>query len=234
MKLLFVILAVFSLMIISLGIGGQPAQAQSAVEPVGFDNVTLWVYPEYDDPRLLMMLEGQITGAEPPALVRFLVPEAAEMYSAGSKDAQGKYTGGPPTRKASTIPGWDEISYTLTSKTFRLEYYDDIITGSPDKKISYDFRWLYPISNLQVVIQQPKKASDFVVMPFGTQTLEGGFTVYTYNKSGLTIDPGMQPLHFDISHTKADSEALNRHLSLDPALRKWMGGASIRCPCCLC
>ncbi len=97
------------------------ALAQTENEPDGFKNVTLWIYPEFDDPRLLVMLEGQIVGVQVPATVRFLVPSAAEMYSAGSMNAQGQYSGGPPRREPSAIAGWDEISYEVTTDTFRIE-----------------------------------------------------------------------------------------------------------------
>lgn len=181
----------------------QTAFAQSSTEPAGFKNVTLWINPEYDDPRLLVMLEGKIVGIAAPTQVRFLVPEAAEMYSAGSKDAQGKYSGGPPGRVPSQIPGWDEISYILKTDTFRVEYYDPIIAGQPDKKISYDFRWLYPLSDLRVVVQEPKKSSNFSVAPNGgTTTDPEGFAVHTYSYRNLmTAD---KPLHFDIGYTKSD------------------------------
>jgi hypothetical protein len=90
---------IFSLITIGLLLlGPSAALAQDEPEPenivTGFQNVQLWVYAEYDDPYaigapLLVMLEGQIVGAEPPAEVRFLVPATAQLYSAGSKDAEG-------------------------------------------------------------------------------------------------------------------------------------------------
>lgn len=183
------------------------AESAPASFTTGFKNVTLWVYPEYDDPRLLVMLEGQISGTTLPALVRFLIPQSANLFSAGSKNTQGVYSEGPPDRKVSSIAGWDEISYTLpaTAATFRVEYYDDTIKGSPDKTIGYDFRRLYPISDLNVVIQQPLKASNFNVVPTGIKTTENNFNVVTYSKNNLTTDPGTQPLHFDISYIKQDS-----------------------------
>ena len=186
-----------------LAAAGTPALAQGD-GPTGFKNVKLWVYPEYDDPRLLVMLEGQIDGATPPATVRFLVPAAAQMYSAGSMDAQKNYTGGPPSREASSVPGWDEISYEVTTDTFRVEYYDPIIVGQPDKTISYDFRWLYPISNLSANVQAPKAATDFNVSPAGREYVgANGFTVHQYDYPALdTADP---PLHFDISYRKTDA-----------------------------
>ncbi len=183
--------------------GKSVALAQNANEPTGFKNVKLWIYPEYDDPRLLVMLEGQIAGVPAPAEVRFLVPSAAEMYSAGSIDAQGKYSGGPPQRESSSIPGWDEISYEVTTDIFRVEYYDPIIFGQPDKTISYEFRWLYPIADLEVVVQEPRHASNFSVVPAGQAFVDSeGFNSYRYNYSGLNDGP---PLHFEIAYTKSDT-----------------------------
>ncbi len=182
----------------------QPVHAAS-IEPTGFKNVTVWVNPEYDDPRLLVMLEGKIAGANPPAQVRFLVPSSAFMYSAGSMDAQGKYTGGPPARSASSIPGWDEISYTATTDTFRVEYYDpNAIPSQPDKKIAYDFRWLYPIADLTVVVQKPRTATSFSITPQGLAGIDGGgLDIQSYSYQNLGVNDS--PLHYDIAYTKTDS-----------------------------
>ena len=186
------------------------ALAQDESEVTGFKSVRLWIYPEYDDPRLLIMLEGQIVGMQTPVEVRFLVPSAAEMYSAGSMDAQGQYSGGPPYREPSQIAGWDEISYEVTTDTFRVEYYDSIIVGQPDKRIEYEFRWLYPISELEVVVQEPRKSSNFTVLPVGKAYVDNqGFNSYTYNYYGLDDNP---PLQFEINYTKSDTRP---SLSLD-------------------
>lgn len=202
MKFRFLLIVVLALVSLS-GSFMQPALAQTASEPTGLKNVTLWLNPEYDDPRLLVMLEGKITGATAPTRIRFLVPTAAEMYSAGSLDAAGKYSGGPPERKTSEIPGWDEISYQLTTDTFRMEYYDDIIIGQPDKEISYYFQMLYPINDLSVVVQEPRTASNFKVTPEGSMLGKDSeaFNVYRYSFNNLLPT---SPLHFDITYNKTN------------------------------
>lgn len=185
------------------GAGNHTAVAQAEDSGISYKNVKLWVYPEYDDPRLLVMLQGQIVGAEPPVEVRFLVPSAAEMYSAGSMDAQGQYSGGPPQREQSSIPGWDEVYYEVKSDTFRVEYYDPVIIGRPDKTISYDFRSLYPIADLSVIVQEPRRSSNFSVSPAGRAFTDNeGFTAYQYSFTNLDIE---SPLHFDIYYTKSDT-----------------------------
>ena len=176
--------------------------AQANNEPTGYRQVTLSINPEYDDHRLLVMMEGQIVGVRAPATVRFLVPAAAEMYSAGSKDAQGVYSGGPPARQPSAIQGWDEISYEATSETFRVEYYDPSIIGSPNKTISYEFRSLYPVTNLQALIQQPFASSNFVISPEGQVFIDSeGFTEYSYTYPAFKVE---DTLGFEISYTKSD------------------------------
>ena len=149
-------------------------------------------------------------GVAIPATVRFLVPAAAEMYSAGSMDASGIYDGGPPRREPSSIQGWDEISYEVTSNTFRVEYYDPIITGQPDKTITCQFLFLYPISDLTVMVQEPRASSNFNVLPGGGSTLvEEGFTYHRYSYSDLAAD---EPLSFNIAYTKSNP---NPSLSID-------------------
>jgi len=199
-RILLLVVAISLLFIIA---GVTSAVAQSSNEPTGFKSVHLWIFPEYDDPRLLVMLEGQIEGIQPPAKVRFLVPSAAEMYSAGSMDVQGKYSGGPPDRKPSSIPGWDEISYEVTTDTFRMEYYDPAIRGLPDKTISYQFLRLYPISDLEVVVQEPRRSSNFSVIPRGEPFIDNeGFSSYRYDYRDLKTEPSIS---FEIKYTKPDS-----------------------------
>ena len=202
MKLRYLILLAVAMVSLALGGSVQSALAQSDNETVRFKNVDLWVNPEYDRPTLLVMLEGDIDGVEPPVQVRFMVPAAAEMYSAGSLTGRGGqgYTGGPPDRVASDIPGWDEISYELQTDIFRVEYYDTSISGQSDKTISYDFRTISPISNLNVAVQQPKNSSKFTVTPAGNAGTDGeGYRINTFFFNNVT--PGA-PLHFDIAYSK--------------------------------
>jgi hypothetical protein len=180
-----------------------PVAAQDAGGGISVRTGWLKVYPEYDDPRLLVMYQGTIDGVEPPVTLRFLVPAAAEMYSAGFIGEDGAYSGGPPFRQASDITGWDEISFQVNTDTFRVEYYDPIIIGRPDKSIDYNFRTLYPIASLDVYVQEPKGATDYTVMPPGQVIEFEGFTDHYYQFTDLT--PGDEPaLSFNITYTKTD------------------------------
>ena len=202
MKIRFVIAFVIAAACLASGIFNPSVLAQSGKEPTDFKDVTIWVNPEYDDPRLFVMLEGKIGGVTVPALVRFLVPAAAEKLEAVSKDAQGRYFGGPPNRKASEVPGWDEISYEVQTDIFHVEYYDPVISSHADKRISYDFLRVYPISNLTVFVQEPRASSNFTAVPPGVIGRDDeGFVIHRYNFSNLEVST---PVHFDIAYTKSD------------------------------
>ncbi len=186
-----------------LASAGKPGIFAQGIDPaLKYKNVHLWVNPEYDDTRLLVMMQGQIDGVTAPVAVTFLVPTAAEMYSAGSIDTSGKYTGGPPDRVASSVAGWDEISYTLTTGTFRVEYYDPVIVGETSKNISYEFRSPVQITQLDIFIQQPKSTSNFTVSPAGQTGKDGeGFNIQTFSYATLEAQ---KPLNFEISYVKTN------------------------------
>ncbi len=172
----------------------------------GLQNVDLWLYPEYDDPRLLVMMVGEVVGVAPPAPIEFLVPEGAQMFSAGSIDADLKYAGGPPERTPSDVTGWDVISYEITTSTFRVEYYLEAIEGDVDKLVTSEFITLLPIDGLLVHVQQPRKSSDFRVMPYVESSMtaedyENGFRELLYAYTALSASDS---LRFDIEYTKSD------------------------------
>ncbi|MDO8491702.1 MAG: zinc-ribbon domain-containing protein [Dehalococcoidia bacterium] len=205
------IFAIFSAIAVLAVLAGplSPMPASAASEPERFKNVVLSIFPEYDDPlgigapTVLVMLDGQIQGATPPTTVRFLVPFTANMYSAGS-GPRSQYQGGPPNRKASDIPGWDEISYELKTSSFVVEYYAPI-PASPDRSFSAVFMPLYPIDGLQVIVQQPRQATGFSVLPQNVPATEQrvvdseGFNIVRYSYPGLSA---RQSLNFDLSYNR--------------------------------
>lgn len=191
----------------------HPAPARAAAEPAGYKSVWVRVDPEYDQPGVLTIIEGQIDGATPPVQVKFLVPATAEMNSAGSESAIGApntyqrapdWTGGSSNIQPSDIPGWNVVSFELTTNVFRVEYYDSSIQGFPDKTISYDFRTIYPITNLTLSLQEPKGSSNYVVNPASQSigTDADGLRIHQYSFATIAAN---SDTHFDISYTKASS-----------------------------
>lgn len=187
-----------------------PVTLAQTTEPAALKNVRIWVNPEYDDqlklnvPGVLIMMEGQIASAQLPLTTRFLVPTTAQMYSAGSKNASGAYLppGNTLTRTASSVTGWDEISYQLTTDTFRVEYYQPITqVGQIQKSFSYEFLRTYTVQDLSVTVQQPKSSDNFTVSPSGRPGIDSeGFNVQTYKFTNLDVST---PVKFSISYNRS-------------------------------
>jgi hypothetical protein len=211
MKLLSLVITLLITAAAVLGLATL-APARAASEPTGFKDAVLSIYPEYDDPMrlgyptVLVMLDGEIVGTEAPVTIRFLVPENAVMYSAGSGPRE-QYVGGPPNRIASEISGWDEISYDLKTNIFVVEYYVPI-PSTPDKSFSTVFIPLYPVNGLTVFAQEPKQSSNYQIVPQSqppsqqkfTDTQGFGTWRYTYH----TLESG-QELAFSIAYTSGAS-----------------------------
>ena len=215
-RFLFSIAAVILLL---SGPSAVVAQDETENAVTGLENVQLQVYAEYpSEPGSppLIILDGQISGATPPVDVRFIVPSGVEMYSAGYIDTAGDYKkgydyDGPPLTEASGIPGWDIISITVQSTTFVVEYYDpNIITGDKDKAISYQFRWLYPVSDLTAFVQAPLGAGNFEVTPAGQlSSFQGSeYYIYEFNNLPFTNLDEQQPLEFKITYSTGGTNPL--------------------------
>ena len=198
---------------------GGVVSANSAVAqemPLVFKDVKLAVYPEHDDmlnlgtPSILVMIDGEIQGLEPPVTVRFLVPSRALMYSAGS-GPRARYVGGPPDRKASDINGWDEISYTLKTNIFVVEYYVPIGDMQP-RIFSGEFIPLYPVDGLVADVMQPRETVNFRVQPDTAPANQLEFTdSQGFNHKQYTYDSlaAREVLSFSLSYEKKESSSPN-------------------------
>ncbi len=200
---LFAFLAAFALFIAV--IPQVFAQDQSTIT---FKNTTLTIDPEYDDyanldvPSVLVMYEGEIVSSSLQKIT-FLVPSDAVMYSAGS-GPRSQYVIGDSLNLSGTsnLTGYKEISFIPRTNYFVVEYYAPI-QGQPDRSIPFELHTLYPISNMRVVIQEPKRATNFKVSPEGTLgSDQEGFKAHAYNIPSVTPD---QPLAYDITYTKQDT-----------------------------
>lgn len=171
-------------------------------------NTTLSIFPEYDDPMnlgvpsLLIMYEGQIISNN-LSQIAFLVPEDAQMYSAGSGPRDQYQVGGLlDVNGASNISGWKQVSFVPKTNFFVIEYYLPIPT-QPDRSIHFDFRTLYPVSGMKVIVQEPGRATDFKLAPEGrVGNGPDGFKIHTFDVPSVTPD---QPLLYDITYNKKDN-----------------------------
>jgi hypothetical protein len=184
----------------SAAAASQPAPV-TPVTDLTMLRLRLSIWPEYDDPRVLVMLRGEMAPHQAfPASITLPLPKGAEIIGAGMISERNELLIHP----YQVLPGntQDSLQLNLPVARFFLEfYYNPFTTSTPDKQFTYTVPTTYPIELLEVDIQQPLKATNFTLEPpsMDRRTDNQGLTYYQFTYRD------MQPGHtqtFTISYTK--------------------------------
>jgi len=168
--------------------------------PITIKRMEIALWPEYDDPRLLVIYRGEF--AEPPTgPISFTIPRTAQV-NAAAHISDGRLI----ADEWMIFPAGELnlVSYTPGSPRFQFEYYDDAISPGPRKSFTFRFQSEYEILALDIEIQQPLRAQDL------TSTLalsligrdEQGFR---YFRSAVGAVLSGQLIEFTVNYTKEDN-----------------------------
>jgi len=161
----------------------------------------LSIWPEYDDPRVLIMLRGEMTPRQAfPASITLPIPKGAEIIGAGMISEQNELLRHPHQ----VLPGdtQDSLQLNLPVPRFFVEfYYNPFTTSGPEKRFVYPAPTTYPIEVFEVDIQQPLKTTSFALdpSPMERMTDNQGFTYHQFIYRD--IGKGQSPT-FTVSYTK--------------------------------
>lgn len=142
----------------------------------------LSIWPEYDDPRVLIMLRGEMTPRQAfPASITLPIPKGAEIIGAGMISEQNELLLHPHQ----VLPGdsQDTLQLNLPVPRFFVEfYYNPFTVSGSEKRFVYSASTTYPIELFEVDIQQPLKATAFTVdpAPMDRTTDKEGFTYHQF------------------------------------------------------
>ncbi len=153
---------------ISASVVAATATAQAVPDAVAgqvqIARMEVQIWPEYDDPRVLVIYSGKLeSGVAVPTRFSLLIPPGAQIHMAGALGDRGQHL----HALFQTRPIGDslaEVSYELETPSFYMEfYYDPFQTGR--KEFRYPLVSPYPVGDLQVLVQQPLTAEAFRVAP---------------------------------------------------------------------
>jgi hypothetical protein len=196
---------IITITLVGFLISGLFSSTVAAEEPAGLENVDILVYPEYDDPRLLIIVSGHLPEDTPlPATLTMLLPSNAVINAAAYMTEERQLVDASPFLGSSDIPGWDRASFNVESTIFQFEYYHDIIEGLPDKTISFEYRFAYPVGGLVLVAQQPLNATSYVVTPT-QQEIVSDIEGFQYYRTSIERLEAEEPVQLQVSYNKADS-----------------------------
>lgn len=177
------------------------AHAAEGAEPQ-ISQLVISVWPEYDDPRVLVIYAGEFALDSPaPSEGKFVVPKGAEINSACSIGPDGAHH--PQPYQIVDTGEFVELIFKLPYPAFHMEYYYAGIEGQPDKVINYLVQSLYPVDDLEIDVLQPLQASNFQVSPvqLTVWTDADGFKHHRVNLGKVSKE---QLIELTIAYTKTD------------------------------
>lgn len=155
MRLIFLLLVVLLLPLSAL------AQGPAALESL---HVALW--PEFDNPRLLVILDGVLS--QPGATMRVPIPANAELNAVATAGSDGGFLNA--AYETETGADGQIVIFSPQNSAFRIEYYAPLTTSGDQRQAAF---------SLPAGFLAAKTVSIEALIP--------------PDASGLTADPAMQP-----------------------------------------
>lgn len=124
--------------------------------PVVIERLEISLWPEYDDPRLLVIYRGELA-EDPKNPLAFALPNTAQVHAVAYVGPAGTLL----TAEWQLLPNENGqiVLFTPKSRRFQLEYYDDVLGTSLER--AFVFRFVsdrYEIKDLEIEVQQPLRA----------------------------------------------------------------------------
>ncbi len=162
------------------------------------------IWPEYDRPNVLVLLDGTLADkANLPREISVSVPKNAQVFVTTWQNPDGSLAPEQPNKETDTGDGFKRVAFTISQPSFRVEYYDDLLTGTPDRALSFAFKAASQVDQVTLEIQQPLKATNLTVSPPAqtTRNDSDGFKYFTSQFGALAVG---QTLAAQAKYTKSD------------------------------
>ena len=190
--------------------GAVFAQELPQPDDVRIQQLRVQVMPEFDDPRVLVIVQGRLAaGANDfPVTIAFRLPQGAQINQMATVNMQSAGTTMMPyeTQPDPADARWQLVSYSLDGAHFFYEYYYDPIIGDVDKEFAYILNSYHPVDDASVEIQEPKAAEAFSTSPPAAASRLDQNLRLNYHQIALGALEAGQESWIKVSYSKADPD----------------------------
>jgi len=178
------LLAPAAMIILFLALFATPAWGQS---PTELTDLAIKLWPEYDDPRLLVIIDGQL--AQPGSEVRLPIPAEAELNAVATADATGRLIQNE-WRIEEAEDGARLIVLTPTNPVFRIEYYTPLAINDGERSFKFELPAGYVNADQAIMeILLPPGSEDVVLTPDIEQSGPSQNEAHIFQRSlGAVVD----------------------------------------------
>ena len=143
--------------------GSSPglARAQSGIELATL-RVGLW--PEFDQPELLVIYWGELAPTSYPATLTLRIPEAVEPFVVAAQSSPDGNVD-EVTYDSTIEDGWRLVTFVTGGPGFQLEYYVSLDADGTQRTPTFTWPGDYPVQSLAIELQQPPHATDLRTIP---------------------------------------------------------------------
>ena len=176
-----------------------PAGVVKADNPPTIDTVEIDLWPEYDQPSMLVLYHIFIApGTALPVPMSLHIPaRVGDPAHVATREADGILYNAPFKR---TVSGdWSTVTLTATSLEVQFEYYDPALTkNGANRSFTYEWQGEYNVNSLSIQVQQPVGVTNMQITPsLGLGTVGNGGIIF-YNSTVGTVNAGTK---FSVSLT---------------------------------
>ena len=193
-----------------------PAHSGRAQEPVSLSTLDVSLWPEYDQPSLLVIYKAQIAPeVSLPAEIAFRIPSQAGKPFAVAVGPNADSVA-DVTYELQPAGEWVQVSFIATSPAIWLEYYDPRLEKEGDlRTVSSTWPGDYAVDSLSVAVQHPIGSSNFSVTPPASDQMqdEEGFSYDVINQGAL---PAGSSFTVNASYQKDSDDLSATNLPIQP------------------
>jgi hypothetical protein len=206
MRKWFIVLAVLMAVWITF-----PVRAQSEVR---LRSVTVDVWPEYDQPAVLVIYHISLsTDTKLPATLNLRIPAPAEVFAVAVADTTKGLLNAPYDR--SVQGSWATLKITVNSRDVQVEYYDTLIKNGTARHIVYEWAGDYAVEAFAIALQQPVGATEMVTEPALAKSSVGQDGFVYYQSAPLALTTG-QAFTLTADYQKATDALSTTGLPVQP------------------
>lgn len=152
----------------------------SAQNNVDIANMTVQLWPEYDQPSMLVIVDFQVNAATAlPADLTFKIPPEANLIAVASVTSDGNFMNavfeGPQDEGE-----WQTFTLTVSQNSiYRFEYYQPLSFNGNQRVFSYLWDGSYAVDAFNVVVLEPIDATSFTMDPaYKSVSQQNGINYY--------------------------------------------------------
>jgi hypothetical protein len=199
-----------------LALGWFP-KAIFAQSPLKFAAVEVSLWPEFDNPNMLVIYRLTLApGVKLPAEIQLRIPVSAGTPNAvAARQPDGGLINLPYSQR--NAGDWSSVVFKATTPEMQVEYYDPGLTKD-GKARHFEYHWPgdYAVDGLTVEVQEPFDASQMRISPSLGMGKPGGDGLIYHTAQIGSLAAG-QGFDIRIDYQKATDELSANRMSVEPS-----------------